>query len=147
LKELEVMMRNYLQRPIALLASLLIFTALGAHAQSGSTRPRRVSRQTARTEKTPATTDKPSDSLLDVEPANSTGRPRNTGASAPASNPDVPLLNTTASTPVGAPVSAPTSGASDTSHAFTLLQGKQYEAALKEARQVADNNPNDSEAW
>lgn len=141
-------MRNYLQRTLALLVSLLVFTALTAHAQSGSTRPRRVSRQTARTEKTPATTDKPSDSLLDVEPANSTGRPRNTGASAPASNPDVPLLNTTASTPVGAPVSAaPASGSSDTSHAFTLLQGKQYEAALKEARQVADNNPSDSEAW
>jgi tetratricopeptide (TPR) repeat protein len=141
------MMRNYLQRNLALLASLLVLTALGAHGQSGSTRPRRVSRQTARTEKSPATTDKPSDSLLDVEPANTAGRPRNTN-SAPASNPDVPLLNTTASTPVGAPVSAGgPSGASDTSHAFTLLQGKQYEAALKEARQVAESNPSDSEAW
>jgi tetratricopeptide (TPR) repeat protein len=67
------------------------------------------------------------------------------------------LLNTTASTPVGAPVSsddnnntAPvTNGnaASDTSHAFTLLQGKQYAAALKEARQVTLSNPSDSEAW
>jgi tetratricopeptide (TPR) repeat protein len=138
------MIRNYLQRNLALLASLLVFTALVVHAQSGSTRPRRVtSRQTARTEKAPATTDKSPDTLLDVEPANSAGRRRNTNP-APASNPDVPLLNTTASTPVGAPVST---GTSDTSHAFTLLQGKQYEAALKEARQVAESNPNDSEAW
>jgi tetratricopeptide (TPR) repeat protein len=146
LKELEAMIRNYLQRTIALLASLLIFTALAVQAQSGSTRPRRVgSRQTARSEKTPATTEKSPDTLLDVEPANSAGRRRNTNAS-PASNPDVPLLNTTASTPVGSPVSNNT-GTSDTSHAFTLLQGKQYDAALKEARQVTESNPNDSEGW
>lgn len=138
------MIRNYLQRNLSLLASLLIFTALAVNAQSGSTRPRRVgSRQTARTEKTPATTEKSPDTLLDVEPVNSTGRRRNTSA-APESNPDVPLLNTTASTPVGAPVS---NGTSDTSHAFTLLQGKQYDAALKEARQVTESNPNDSEGW
>jgi tetratricopeptide (TPR) repeat protein len=146
LKELEVMIRNYLQRNLALFASLLVFTALTVSAQSGSTRPRRVSRQTARTEKTPATTEKPSDTLLDVEPANSAGRRRST-STAPAPDPNVPLLNTTASTPVGAPVSTGASGTSDTSHAFTLLQGKQYEAALKEARQVTESNPNDSEAW
>jgi tetratricopeptide (TPR) repeat protein len=138
------MIRNYLQRNLPLLASLLIFTMLAVHAQSGSTRPRRVgSRQTARTEKTPATTEKSPDTLLDVEPANSAGRRRNTNT-APASNPDVPLLDTTASTPVGSPVS---NGTSDTSHAFTLLQGKQYDAALKEARQVTEGNPNDSEGW
>jgi len=138
------MIRNYLQRIVALLASLLVFAALTVHAQSGSTRPRRVgSRQTARTEKTPATTEKSPDTLLDVEPANSAGRRRNTNTT-PATNPDVPLLNTTASTPVGSPVS---NGTSDTSHAFTLLQGKQYDAALKEARQVTESNPNDSEGW
>jgi tetratricopeptide (TPR) repeat protein len=142
LKELEAMIRNYLQRTVALLASLLIFTALAVQAQSGSTRPRRVSRQTARTEKTPATTEKSPDTLLDVEPANSAGRRRT--STAPESNPDVPLLNTTASTPVGSPVS---NGTSDTSHAFTLLQGKQYDAALKEARQVTESNPNDSDGW
>jgi tetratricopeptide (TPR) repeat protein len=143
LKELEAMIRNYLQRNLPLLASLLIFTALGVQAQSGSTRPRRVSRQTARTEKTPATTEKSSDTLLDVEPANSAGRRRSTNT-APASNPDVPLLNTVASKPVGSPVS---NGTSDTSHAFSLLQAKQYDAALKEARQITESNSNDSEGW
>ena len=67
----------------------------------------------------------------------------------PATNSDAPLLNPIASTPVGAPVAANnSSGATaDTSHAFTLLKEKQYEAALKEARQITDNNPNDSEGW
>jgi tetratricopeptide (TPR) repeat protein len=155
------MMRNYLQRTIVTFASLLIFAALTAHAQSGSTRPRRVtSRQTTtKTDKSSTSTDKSSEPLLDVEPANSgnsNSARRNTTRSTTDSN--APLLNTTASTPVGAPVSsddnnntAPVSNssapASDTSHAFTLLQGKQYAAALKEARQVTLSNPSDSEAW
>jgi Flp pilus assembly protein TadD len=140
------MIRNQLQRNLALLASLLIFTALTAQAQSGSTRPRRA---TSRTEKTAATSEtNKTDSLLDVEPANSgasSGRRRNTNT-APATNSDAPLLNTTASTPV-APVAGVASAASDTSHAFNLLQQKQYAAALKEARQITETNPNDSEGW
>lgn len=152
-------MRNYLQRTIAILSSLLIFAALTAHAQSGSTRPRRVTSRQTTTKTDKSSTDK-SDSLLDVEPANS-GNSNNArrNNSQPATDSNAPLLNTTASTPVGEPVStdsnnnnntAPTSNgntASDTSHAFTLLQGKQYAAALKEARQVTLSNPNDSEAW
>lgn len=139
------MTRNYLQRTVALLASLLIFAVLTVHAQSGSTRPRRAtSRQTTQTDKSSATTNKAPDSLLDVEPVNSDSSSRRRNTTAPSTNSDAPLLNTTASTPVGAPVS---SGASDTSHAFTLLQGKQYEAALREAKQVTESNPNDSEAW
>lgn len=153
------MMRNYLQRTIVLFASLFIFTALTAQAQSGSTRPRRVTtKQTTKTDKT--STDKSSDSLLDVEPANagnSNSARRNNKQ--PATDSNAPLLNTTASTPVGEPVStdsnnnnnaAPVSNnnaASDTAHAFTLLQGKQYAAALKEARQVTLNDPNNSDAW
>ncbi|HEY0407428.1 MAG TPA: tetratricopeptide repeat protein [Pyrinomonadaceae bacterium] len=35
----------------------------------------------------------------------------------------------------------------DTSHAFSLLQAKQYAAAAKEARQLAASYPNDSETW
>jgi Flp pilus assembly protein TadD len=35
----------------------------------------------------------------------------------------------------------------DTSHAFTLLQQKQYAAALTEARSITLTNPNDSEGW
>jgi tetratricopeptide (TPR) repeat protein len=142
------MTRNYLQRTIALLASLLIFTALTVQAQSGSTRPRRA---TTRTEKKPAATaEKPSDTLLDVEPANAGGsssaRRRNTSSASPAPAPasDAPLLNPVASTPV-APSSA--NATADTSHAFSLLKQKQYAAALKEARQITESNPNDSEGW
>lgn len=139
------MTRNYLQRTVALLASLLIFAALTVQAQSGSTRPRRAtSRQTTKTE-TPATNKAP-DSLLDVEPANGSSRGRR-NTTTPATNSDAPLLTPTASTPVGAPVSNATGATADTSHAFTLLQGKQYAAALSEARQITENNPNDSEAW
>jgi len=150
-------MRNYPQRTIAFLSSLLIFGALTVQAQSsGSTRPRRVTRQSARTEKT-ETTNKSSSSLLDVQPANTDNsggsRRRNT---APASNSDAPLLTPIATTPVGAPVtntsdsgnsSAGAGGAADTTHAFGLLKAKQYDAALKEARQITDSNPNDSEGW
>ena len=140
------MTRNYLQRSLVLLVSLLALGALGtAHAQSGSTRPRRA---TSRTERTAATNEavKPSDSLLDVEPANSGSTPsrrRNTNT-APAANPDTPLLTPVASTPVAGGVGTATS---DTSTAFTLLKQKQYEAALKEARQITASNPNDSEGW
>ncbi len=140
------MKRNNLQRTLSLLASLLIFATLTVHAQSsGSTRPRRVTRKTtnAATE-----TSKPTDSLLDVEPANSntsTGRRRNTTAASDETS-STPLLNTTASTPV-APMAGVATASADTSHAFSLLQQKQYAAALKEARQITETNPNDSEGW
>ena len=140
------MKRNNLQRTLSLLASLIIFTALTVQAQSsGSTRPRRVTKKTtnAATE-----TSKPTDSLLDVEPANSntsTGRRRNTNTASDETS-NTPLLNTTASTPV-APVAGVATASADTSHAFSLLQQKQYAAALKEARQITETNPNDSEGW
>src|SRR5436305_10410618 len=153
LKELRAMRRNYPQRTIAFLSSLLVFGALTVQAQSsGSTRPRRATRQSARTEKTETTTNKSSSSLLDVEPvnvnANNSGGNRRRSTT-PATNSDAPLRNPIASTPVGAPVAANNSSGTtaDTSHAFSLLKEKQYEAALKEARQITDNNPNDSEGW
>src|SRR5918911_740841 len=98
------MTRNYLQRTVALFASLLIFTVLAVHAQSsGSTRPRRVNRQTARTDNTSTTTDKSSSGLLDVEPANananSSNNRRRNGAQQ-STNADAPLLTPIASTPV-----------------------------------------------
>src|SRR3954470_15997953 len=160
------MIRNYPQRTFAFLSTLLLCGTLTVQAQTGgSTRPRRATRQSARTEKTETTTNKSSSSLLDEEPANANNaggnRRRNT---APAADSDAPLLNPIASTPVGAPVSntplgstpnnssgtsaGTSSGSSaDTSHAFTLLKGKQYSEALKEARQITDNNPNDSDGW
>jgi tetratricopeptide (TPR) repeat protein len=145
LKELKIMIRNQLQRNLALLVSLLVFSVLTVQAQSGSTRPRRA---TSRAQKTAATneTNKPSDTLLDVEPANSgapSSRRRNTNTTPDAPS-DAPLLNPTASTPVSTGVATATS---DTTHAFALLQQKQYAAALKEAREITESNPNDSEGW
>jgi tetratricopeptide (TPR) repeat protein len=142
------MRRNRPRSIVALVVSLLLFAAVSVHAQSnGSTRPRRVSRQQPRTDTTqPTRTDS---GLLDVEPANNSGsasaRRRNTQPS-PAAD-DTPLLNPVSSTPVAPTPGTNTSVASDTSHAFSLLQQKQYAAALKEARQLAETNPNDSEAW
>ncbi len=138
------MRRNHPRRAVVLVISLLLFTAMTAHAQ---TRPRRVTRQSQRNE---ATQPKSDTGLLDVEPANAGGstsaRRRNTTQPAPEAD-NTPLLNPTASTPVGPTPGTNTSVASDTSRAFSLLQQKQYAAALKEARQITETNPNDSEAW
>lgn len=141
------MRRNHPRRAAVLVISLLLFTALTAHAQSaGSTRPRRVTRQSQRNEATQPKTDS---GLLDVEPANSGGttsaRRRNNTQPAPEN--DTPLLNPTASTPVAATPGTNTAATSDTTRAFSLLQQKQYAAALKEARQITETNPNDSEGW
>jgi tetratricopeptide (TPR) repeat protein len=40
-----------------------------------------------------------------------------------------------------------TVGTGDTSHAYQLLQQKQFAAAAKEAKEIAAQFPNDSEAW
>ncbi len=40
-----------------------------------------------------------------------------------------------------------TNATGDTSHAYQLLQQKQFAAAAKEAKDVAANYPNDAEAW
>ncbi|MDT4895592.1 MAG: hypothetical protein QOH25_669 [Acidobacteriota bacterium] len=138
------MTRNYLQRNLILLASLLLLTTLAANAQSGSTRPRRAT--ASRTEKTAATTDtnKANDSLLDVEPANASSTRRRNTNTAPQAVSGAPLINPVASTPVATGVATATS---DTSTAFSLLKQKQYAAALKEARQITESNPNDSEGW
>ncbi|HEY0377850.1 MAG TPA: tetratricopeptide repeat protein [Pyrinomonadaceae bacterium] len=140
------MKRNRPHRAAALVISLLLFAAVTAHAQSsGSTRPRRATRQTQRNESTqPTRTD---GGLLDVEPANGStaARRRNTQPAPETEN--TPLLNPAPATPVAATPGTNTAAASDTAHAFSLLQQKQYAAALKEARQIAETNPNDSEAW
>ena len=73
----------------------------------------------------------PPDSLLGPEP-----RP------APATNKNAPLVDVRPAKPLGVgPVSA------DTSHAYELLQQKQYAAAAKEAKQIAASYPDNSEAW
>jgi tetratricopeptide (TPR) repeat protein len=90
-------------------AAALALASSFAQAQSGATRPRRV------TPVQPTTTD-------------------TAGA------------NSTASTGRDATPAAST-GSASTAHAFSLLQQKQYDAALKEARQVAASDEKNSEAW
>lgn len=57
-------------------------------------------------------------------------------------NPNAPLLDVKPVRPVANPN---TSG--DTTHAYQLLQQKQFAAAAKEAKSIAANFPNDAEAW
>jgi tetratricopeptide (TPR) repeat protein len=97
-----------------------------------STRPRRASRQTTRPT---SSTDKPaSDPLLRPEPAPSPTA-RRTDANSPLLDvkPVKPVVNTV--------------GSADTTHAYTLLQSKQFAAAAKEAKDLAARYPNDPEAW
>src|SRR5437879_3374082 len=74
---------------------------------------------------------KPPDTLLGPEPT-----------PAPATDKNAPLLDVRPTKPVGdAPVS------SDTTHAYQLFQQKQYADAAKEAKQIANSDPGNSEAW
>ncbi|HEU4597415.1 MAG TPA: tetratricopeptide repeat protein [Pyrinomonadaceae bacterium] len=95
--------------------ALAILVSVGAAsqtlAQSGATRPRRVT------------------------PSQPTPTPAATGASTP-------------STPTRTASTAQASGAQgSTAHAFSLYQQKQYEAALREAKQIAAADAKNSEAW
>ena len=93
-------------------AAALAFASTLAHAQSGATRPRRV---------TP------------VQPTTTT---------------DTPGANSTASTGRSASTTpAASTGPASTAHALALLQQKQYDAALREARQLASADEKNSEAW
>jgi tetratricopeptide (TPR) repeat protein len=90
-----------LTNSITVTAALLLCSVL-ASAQSGATRPRRV---------TP------------VQP---------TGEAASATT---------------TPAASTRTGASSTAHALSLLEQKQYDAALAEAKQLAAADPKNSEAW
>src|SRR5215203_5498219 len=83
-------------------AAALLFCSTLASAQSGATRPRRV---------TP------------VQP---------TGEAASTTTPPAASVRTSAGS---------------TAHALSLLEQKQYDAALSEARQLASADPKNSEAW
>lgn len=80
--------------------ALLLCSAL-AQAQSGATRPRRVT----------------------------------------------PVQPTTDAASIGAPGAAPRTGVGSTARALALLEQKQYDAALAEARQLTAADSNNSEAW
>jgi tetratricopeptide (TPR) repeat protein len=96
----------------------LLAAACVAFAQSGASRPRRVN-------PTPAPTPTPA-------PARSA---ETTGVS--ASRTAQPATRTTTAAAAGG----------DTTRAYSLYQQKLYDAALKEAKQVAASNPDNSEAW
>ncbi len=119
------MINSYLQR-FVLIAVLAL--ALGGLSNAQSSRPRRVKPAPA-----PRPTQSPAEEpLLRPEPKVSTAR----------SNPNAPLINVQPVKPV-----VNTAATGDTSHAYQLLQQRQFAAAAKEAKEVAANFPNDAEAW
>lgn len=115
------MIEGYFRKVISSVAILLI---LSTAALAQSSRPRRVRQQPA----------KPADEpLLRPEPQSNTSS---------RSNPNAPLLEVQPVKPV-----VNTVGSGETTHAYQLLQQKQFAAAAKEAREISAQFPNDVEAW
>ena len=107
-----------------------IFLLAAAAIQAQSTRPRR----TGKTTQKPTTSSPASDPLLRPEPAPSpTARRTTPNDSLIDVRPVQPVVNTVAP--------------ADTKHAYLLLEQKQFAAAAKEARELAETHPNDPEAW
>ena len=132
------MSRSSLIHRILTVAALFLLTTPSLSAQN--TRPRRASKQT---QKSTASAEKPaSDPLLRPEPV-----PSQTSRKTSANDPllTVQPVNPVAN-PVGNPV-ASTAAPSDTQHAYSLLEQKQFAAAAKEAKDLAAQHPNDPEAW
>jgi tetratricopeptide (TPR) repeat protein len=69
-------------------------------------------------------------------------RPERQSTTTARTDPNAPLLDVKPVKPV-----ANTVGRGDTSHAYKLLQQKQFAAAAKEAKDLAVQYPNDPEAW
>ena len=114
------MINRYFYRVLSL---GLLVTVLGGIVVAQSSRPRRV--------KPPA---KPAeDPLL---------RPEPTPSPTARNNSNLPLIDVQPVKPV-----VNTVGTGDTSHAYQLLQQKQFAEAAKEAKEIAAQFPNDSEAW
>ena len=93
-----------------------------------------------RVKQAPKTTaEKPAaDPLLRPEPAPS--------PTARRSDPNAPLLDVQPVQPVKG-VATSTASSTDTTHAYALLEQKQFAAAAKEAKDLAALHPNDPEAW
>lgn len=108
-------------RLLVLGLSLIVW---GGVAAGQSSRPRRVKPQPVKPEEEP---------LLRPEP-----KPSPTARN----NSSRPLIDVQPVKPV-----ANTVGTGDTTHAFQLLQQKQFAAAASEAKAIATQFPNDSEAW
>jgi tetratricopeptide (TPR) repeat protein len=108
----------------SLLLLTLYLTVSSGVTQGQSSRPRRVKPQSVKPEDEP---------LLRPEPKPSPTA-RNTSSR--------PLIDVQPVKPV-----ANTVGTGDTTHAYQLLQQKQFAAAAAEAKSIAAQYPNDSEAW
>jgi tetratricopeptide (TPR) repeat protein len=114
-------MNNDLKRLFLIVAVVFTFTVV-TNAQSS--RPRRVVKQPEKPAEEP---------LLRPEPKPSPTARNNSNRPLIEVQPVKPVVNTAAT--------------GDTSHAYQLLRQKQFAAAAKEARDIAAQFPNDSEAW
>lgn len=120
---------TFVQRFFSVGAVLVLATAV---MQAQSTRPRRANQPVQKS--TTTTTKAGSDPLLRPEPAPSpTARRTSSSDSLLDVQPVRPVVNTV--------------GPADTKHAYLLLEQKQFAAAAKEARELAELHPNDPEAW
>jgi tetratricopeptide (TPR) repeat protein len=115
------MNNEYFKRFLSIAA---IVFSLAGFAQAQSSRPRRVVKQP----------EKPAEEPLLRPEAKPSPTARN--------NSNQPLIDVQPVRPV-----VNTVGAGDTSHAYQLLQQKQFAAAAKEAKDIAVQFPNDAEAW
>lgn len=115
------MINRYFHRLLSLILSLAVLSGI---VLAQSSRPRRVKPAPAKPAEEP---------LLRPEPKASPTAKNNSNR---------PLIDVQPVKPV-----ANTVGTGDTTHAYQLLQQKQYAAAAKEARELAVQFPNDSEAW
>src|SRR5687768_10221486 len=119
--------------PIARIFALgFAFVFIVTQSQAQSTRPRRVSKPT---QKSTRTVDKSaSEPLLRPEPtASPTARRTSPNDSLLDVQPVKPVVNTV--------------GTADTRQAYLLLEQKQFAAAAKAAKALAEQHPNDPEAW
>src|SRR5688572_21828663 len=119
--------------PIARIFALgFAFVFIVTQSQAQSTRPRRVSKPT---QKSTRTVDKSaSEPLLRPEPtASPTARRTSSNDSLLDVQPVKPVVNTV--------------GTADTRQAYLLLEQKQFAAAAKAAKALAEQHPNDPEAW
>jgi tetratricopeptide (TPR) repeat protein len=119
-REEVLMINRRFQLALSFGVLIVLFTSL---ASGQSSRPRRV-------KPAPKPAEEP---LLRPEPKASPTARNNSNAPLINVQPVKPVINTNAT--------------GDTSHAYQLLQQKQFAAAAKEAKDVAANYPNDAEAW
>lgn len=107
-------MKKKIIRQVTTLILIIVASAALVAAQSGATRPRRVSPSTVDSTNAPTPTPTPNARTTSARSITNTANVGN-GAS--------------------------------TAHAFDLLKQQQYEAAAREAKQIASTDPKNGEAW